>query len=213
MRFWQQSQAIRPATPAICFGKPHKVFYRPAVVSISAMLTRRGKKNRSTHRAGKVTLNNTTPHYLTTINLKIPTGKPVQPVMVPPKASVNLAGVVCSGVQQATRPSMIMAPDAHQQRVANSKQRHDRESKNRLRHGHGPCRGHTACRRRRRERRQFNPAFPAVRTRTSPILMVNARNALPPGEYNINVYINNNYAFTGNVKFSIDWSSKTKSRL
>lgn len=38
----------------------------------------------------KVTLTNPTPYYLTTINLKID-GRPVSPVMVPPKASVTLA--------------------------------------------------------------------------------------------------------------------------
>ena len=38
-----------------------------------------------------MTLTNPTPYYLTTINLKID-GKPVQPVMVPPKASTTLTG-------------------------------------------------------------------------------------------------------------------------
>lgn len=36
---------------------------------------------------------------------------------------------------------------------------------------------------------------------------VNTGSALPPGEYNINVYINKNYAFTGNVIFAVDKSS------
>lgn len=42
------------------------------------------------YRAGKVTLTNPTPYYLTTINVKID-GRPVSPVMVPPKSSVTLA--------------------------------------------------------------------------------------------------------------------------
>lgn len=54
---------------------------------------------------------------------------------------------------------------------------------------------------------QFNPAFLSGENENiADLSWVNARNALPPGEYNINVYINNNYAFTGNVKFSIDRS-------
>lgn len=54
---------------------------------------------------------------------------------------------------------------------------------------------------------QFNPAFLSGESgNIADLSWVNAGNALPPGEYNINVYINNNYAFTGNVKFSIERS-------
>jgi fimbrial chaperone protein len=60
-----------------------KVFYRPEGLSES----RRGvEKLAGAYRAGKVTLSNPTPYYLTTINVKID-GMPVQPVMVPPKAA------------------------------------------------------------------------------------------------------------------------------
>ncbi|HGY5198300.1 pilus assembly protein PapD [Raoultella ornithinolytica] len=65
-----------------------KVFYRP--VGLIGDVNEAWKKITAHYRAGKVTLNNTTPYYLTTINLKVD-GKPVQPVMVPPKASVTLA--------------------------------------------------------------------------------------------------------------------------
>ncbi|HDT2134966.1 fimbrial biogenesis chaperone [Enterobacter roggenkampii] len=65
-----------------------KVFYRPERLSESP--GEAWKKLAGAYRAGKVTLSNPTPYYLTTINVKID-GIPVQPVMVPPKSSVMLA--------------------------------------------------------------------------------------------------------------------------
>ncbi|WP_434665813.1 molecular chaperone [Klebsiella sp. B345] len=66
-----------------------KVFYRPE--GLKSGTADGWKKITGDYRAGKITLNNPTPYYLTTINLKID-GQSVQPVMVPPKASVTLAG-------------------------------------------------------------------------------------------------------------------------
>lgn len=65
-----------------------KVFYRPEGLGESA--GEAWKRLTGAYRAGKVTLSNPTPYYLTTINVKID-GIPVQPVMVPPKSSVTLA--------------------------------------------------------------------------------------------------------------------------
>ena len=65
-----------------------KVFYRPE--GLSETPREAWKKLAGAYRAGKVTLSNPTPYYLTTINVKID-GMPVQPVMVPPKGSVTLA--------------------------------------------------------------------------------------------------------------------------
>ncbi|UAN31897.1 fimbria/pilus periplasmic chaperone [Enterobacter sp. JBIWA005] len=65
-----------------------KVFYRPE--GLSENPAEAWKKLAGVYRAGKVTLSNPTPYYLTTINVKID-GMPVQPVMVPPKGSVTLA--------------------------------------------------------------------------------------------------------------------------
>ena len=65
-----------------------KVFYRPAGLSENPGEAWKGLTG--AYRAGKVTLSNPTPYYLTTINVKID-GIPVQPVMVPPKGSVTLA--------------------------------------------------------------------------------------------------------------------------
>lgn len=65
-----------------------KVFYRPDSLENGA--GEAWKSLVGAYRAGKVTLSNPTPYYLTTINLKID-GMPVQPVMVPPKSSVTLA--------------------------------------------------------------------------------------------------------------------------
>ncbi|MDU4223946.1 MAG: molecular chaperone [Enterobacter asburiae] len=65
-----------------------KVFYRPE--GLSETPGEAWKKLAGAYRAGKVTLSNPTPYYLTTINVKID-GMPVQPVMVPPKGSVTPA--------------------------------------------------------------------------------------------------------------------------
>ena len=55
---------------------------------------------------------------------------------------------------------------------------------------------------------QFNPAFlNGESASVADLSWVNAGSDLPPGEYNINVYINRNYAFTGNVVFAVDKSS------
>lgn len=54
----------------------------------------------------------------------------------------------------------------------------------------------------------FNPAFlNGESASVADLSWVNTGSALPPGEYNINVYINRNYAFTGNVIFAVDKSS------
>lgn len=54
----------------------------------------------------------------------------------------------------------------------------------------------------------FNPAFlNGENASVADLSWVNTGSALPPGEYNINVYINKNYAFTGNVIFAVDKSS------
>jgi fimbrial chaperone protein len=65
-----------------------KVFYRPEGLRDGA--GEAWKNLSGAYRSGKVTLTNPTPYYLTTINVKVD-GMPVQPVMVPPKASVTLA--------------------------------------------------------------------------------------------------------------------------
>ena len=65
-----------------------KVFYRPEQLREGA--GEAWKNLAGAYRAGKVTLTNPTPYYLTTINVKID-GRPVSPVMVPPKSSVTLA--------------------------------------------------------------------------------------------------------------------------
>ena len=52
---------------------------------------------------------------------------------------------------------------------------------------------------------QFNPAFlNGENASVADLSWVNAGSTLPPGEYNINVYINHTWAFTGNVAFSVD---------
>lgn len=66
-----------------------KVFYRPE--SIGSDASEAWKKLSGSVHSGNVTLINPTPYYLTTINLKID-GKPVPPVMIPPKASTRLDG-------------------------------------------------------------------------------------------------------------------------
>ena len=49
---------------------------------------------------------------------------------------------------------------------------------------------------------QFNPAFlNGESANGADLAWVNAGSALPPGDYNLNVYINTRYAFTGNVTF------------
>ena len=51
---------------------------------------------------------------------------------------------------------------------------------------------------------QFNPAFlNGERANSADLAWVNAGSALPPGEYNLNVYINTQFAFTGNVTFRV----------
>lgn len=52
---------------------------------------------------------------------------------------------------------------------------------------------------------QFNPAFlNGEGSNIADLSWVNAGGELPPGEYNINVYVNNEYAFTGNITFNVD---------
>lgn len=65
-----------------------KIFYRPDGLREGA--GEAWKSLRGSFRAGQVTLTNPTPYYLTTINVKVD-GKPVKPVMLPPKGSVTLA--------------------------------------------------------------------------------------------------------------------------
>lgn len=50
---------------------------------------------------------------------------------------------------------------------------------------------------------QFNPAFlNGESANSADLAWINDGSALPPGDYNLNVYVNTNYAFTGNVTFS-----------
>lgn len=52
---------------------------------------------------------------------------------------------------------------------------------------------------------RFNPAFLSGKgVNNADLAWVNAGSALPPGDYNLNVYINSAYAFTGNVMFRVD---------
>lgn len=52
---------------------------------------------------------------------------------------------------------------------------------------------------------QFNPEFlNGEGSNVADLSWVNAGGELPPGDYNINVYVNNDYAFTGNINFSVD---------
>jgi len=52
---------------------------------------------------------------------------------------------------------------------------------------------------------QFNPAFlKGEGSNIADLSWVNAGGELPAGEYNINVYVNNNYAFTGNIQFRVN---------
>ncbi|MBF7956845.1 fimbria/pilus outer membrane usher protein [Rahnella victoriana] len=52
---------------------------------------------------------------------------------------------------------------------------------------------------------QFNPAFlKGEGSNIADLSWVNAGGKLPAGEYNINVYVNNNYAFTGNIQFRVN---------
>lgn len=54
----------------------------------------------------------------------------------------------------------------------------------------------------------FNPAFlNGENASAADLSWVNTGSDLPPGKYNINVYINKNYAFTGNVTFAVDKSN------
>jgi P pilus assembly protein, chaperone PapD len=64
-----------------------KIFYRPQAIKDDT--AEAWKKITGSYSAGKVTLNNPTPYYLTTINVKVD-GKSVQPVMIPPKTSLVL---------------------------------------------------------------------------------------------------------------------------
>lgn len=64
-----------------------KLFYRPA--GLNENVNDAWKRLRGEFRQGKITLSNPTPYYLTTINLRVD-GKAVNPVMIPPKASVTL---------------------------------------------------------------------------------------------------------------------------
>lgn len=65
-----------------------KVFYRPAELGEGA--SKAWKNLSGTYHAGKVTLTNPTPYYLTAINVKID-NMAVKPFMVPPKSSMTLA--------------------------------------------------------------------------------------------------------------------------
>ncbi|MGV2877882.1 pilus assembly protein PapD [Pantoea vagans] len=65
-----------------------KVFYRPASLSDNA--NEGWKKISGKYTSGKIVLNNPTPWFITTINLKVD-GKTVKPVMLPPKSTITLA--------------------------------------------------------------------------------------------------------------------------
>ncbi|HFV9242540.1 TPA: molecular chaperone [Enterobacter bugandensis] len=64
-----------------------KIFYRPEGIAGDAGSAWKALKG--TFNAGKVTLTNPTPYYITTINLQID-GAGVKPVMVPPKSDKTL---------------------------------------------------------------------------------------------------------------------------
>ncbi|VTM22458.1 Chaperone protein fimC precursor [Raoultella terrigena] len=85
----QQSKSAASNSLQFASANRIKVFYRPEGLQSGA--SEGWKKITADYRAGKITLNNPTPYYLTTINLKVD-GKPVQPAMVPPKASITLGG-------------------------------------------------------------------------------------------------------------------------
>ncbi|WP_148243845.1 molecular chaperone [Enterobacter asburiae] len=84
----QQAQSGSGNTLQFASANRIKVFYRPEGLGESP--GEAWKRLTGAYRAGKVTLSNPTPYYLTTINVKID-GIPVQPVMVPPKGNVTLA--------------------------------------------------------------------------------------------------------------------------
>jgi fimbrial chaperone protein len=65
-----------------------KVFYRPNGLPVS--VDDAWKQVTGRYAAGKVTLSNPTPYYLTTINVKVD-GRAVQGVMIPPKGTATLA--------------------------------------------------------------------------------------------------------------------------
>ncbi|ORM84327.1 pilus assembly protein PapD [Pantoea deleyi] len=65
-----------------------KLFYRPA--SLPGNATEAWKSVTANYSAGKVVLNNPTPYFITTINLKVD-GKAVKPVMLPPQSGTALA--------------------------------------------------------------------------------------------------------------------------
>lgn len=70
-----------------------------------------------------------------------------------------------------------------------------------MRHGDRPG---DSARRNVESELQFNPAFlNGERANSADLDWVNAGSALPPGEYNLNVYINTQFAFTGNVTFRV----------
>ena len=65
-----------------------KVFYRPA--ALQGDVHESWKKVTGHFRAGKVTITNPTPYFITLINIKVE-GKPVQPVMLSPESTTTLA--------------------------------------------------------------------------------------------------------------------------
>ncbi|HDS9360683.1 TPA: fimbria/pilus periplasmic chaperone [Enterobacter chengduensis] len=85
----QQAQAGASNSLQFASANRIKVFYRPE--GIAGDVNTDWKNIRGTFSAGKVTLTNPTPYYLTTINLKID-GTGVKPVMLPPKSDLTLEG-------------------------------------------------------------------------------------------------------------------------
>lgn len=93
--YWMTVKAIPQQKPnaagnSLQFASANriKVFYRPE--GVGSDVNEAWKKITGEFQAGKVTLANPTPYYITTINVRID-GKPIEPVMIPPKSTVTLS--------------------------------------------------------------------------------------------------------------------------
>ena len=95
--FWLTIKAIPQATNTegknllqFASASRIKLFYRPE--ALSEAVDDAWKKVSGNLHNGKITLNNPTPYYITTINLKVD-GKKVKSVMIPPKSQAELEDV------------------------------------------------------------------------------------------------------------------------
>ncbi|WP_437887517.1 fimbria/pilus periplasmic chaperone [Phytobacter sp. V91] len=93
--YWMTVKAIPQSAPAekntlqMAAASRIKVFYRPANLPVSPADA--WKRLTGTFQAGKVTLNNPTPYYITLSSLKVD-GKKITPMMISPKSNVTLTG-------------------------------------------------------------------------------------------------------------------------